>query len=66
LTATIHDVARRAKVSVTTVSRAMTQPHLLRPETRARVLSAAKRLDYHPNRAARSLITGKTGNIGIS
>jgi DNA-binding LacI/PurR family transcriptional regulator len=65
LTATIHDVARRAKVSVTTVSRAMTQPHLLRPETRARVLSAAKRLDYHPNRAARSLITGKTGNIGI-
>jgi ABC-type sugar transport system substrate-binding protein len=30
-----------------------------------RVLKAAHKLAYHPNRAARSLITGKTGNIGI-
>jgi DNA-binding LacI/PurR family transcriptional regulator len=65
MTTTIHDVARRAGVSVTTVSRAMTQPQLLRPATRERVLKAAHTLAYHPNRAARSLITGKTGNIGI-
>ena len=65
MTATIHDVARRAGVSVTTVSRALTQPELLRPATRERVLDAARKLAYHPNRAARSLITGKTGNIGI-
>jgi DNA-binding LacI/PurR family transcriptional regulator len=65
LAATIHDVARRARVSVTTVSRALSQPDLLHPKTRARVLKAASALSYHPNRAARSLITGKTGNIGI-
>ena len=65
MTTTIHDVARRARVSVTTVSRALTQPDLLRSTTRERVLRAAKALAYHPNRAARSLITGKTGNIGI-
>src|SRR5439155_2865370 len=65
VTTTIHDVARRARVSVTTVSRALTQPDLLRSTTRERVLKAAKALAYHPNRAARSLITGKTGNIGI-
>jgi len=65
VTTTIHDVARRARVSVTTVSRALTQPDLLRSTTRERVLRAAKALAYHPNRAARSLITGKTGNIGI-
>jgi DNA-binding LacI/PurR family transcriptional regulator len=65
VTTTIHDVARRAGVSVTTVSRALTQPELLRPTTRERVLKAAHKLAYHPNRAARSLITGQTGNIGI-
>ena len=65
MTKTIHDVARRAGVSVTTVSRALTQPDLLRPTTRERVLKAAHKLAYHPNRAARSLITGQTGNIGI-
>ncbi|HEY2818633.1 MAG TPA: LacI family DNA-binding transcriptional regulator [Casimicrobiaceae bacterium] len=65
MTTTIHDVARRARVSVTTVSRALTQPELLRPSTRLRVLKVAKALAYHPNRAARSLITGKTGTIGI-
>jgi len=65
VTTTIRDVARRARVSVTTVSRALTQPQLLRPTTRERVLKASRELAYHPNRAARSLITGKTGNIGI-
>lgn len=62
---TIHDVARRARVSVTTVSRALTDPRLVRKSTLDRVLAAAKQLAYRPNPAARSLITGKTGNIGI-
>jgi LacI family transcriptional regulator len=65
LAITIHDVARRSRVSLTTVSRAFTQPGLLRAETRERVLAVARDLGYHPNRAARSLITGKTGNVGI-
>jgi len=62
---TIHDVARHAGVSVTTVSRALTDPGLVRQSTRERVVATAQRLAYHPNPAARSLITGKTGMIGI-
>lgn len=63
--ATIHDVAAAAGVSVATVSRAYTTPASVRSATRARVLDAAQRLGYQPNRAARGLITGKTGNIGL-
>src|SRR5207244_9564060 len=62
---TIHDVARRAQVSPSTVSRALSASHLVRGTTRERVLAAAKELGYQPNPAARSLITGRTGNIGI-
>jgi LacI family transcriptional regulator len=62
---TIHDVARRARVSPSTVSRALSASHLVRVSTRDRVLAAAEELGYQPNPAARSLITGRTGNIGI-
>jgi len=62
---TIHDVARRAQVSPSTVSRALSASHLVRGTTRERVLAAAKELGYQPNPAARSLITGRTGNLGI-
>lgn len=62
---TIHDVAKAARVSPSTVSRAYTMPELLRPDTRERVLAAAHSLGYHPNKAARGLITGRTGNIGV-
>jgi DNA-binding LacI/PurR family transcriptional regulator len=65
LAATIRDVARRARVSVATVSRAFTQPSLLSPATLVRVRNAAQALAYQPNKAARSLITGKTGALGI-
>jgi LacI family transcriptional regulator len=43
----------------------LAEPHLLRQSTLERVLAIARQLAYHPNPAARSLITGKTGNIGI-
>jgi DNA-binding LacI/PurR family transcriptional regulator len=62
---TIHDVARRAAVSPSTVSRALSASHLVSGPTRDRVLAAAKELSYQPNLAARSLITGRTGNLGI-
>lgn len=62
---TIHDVARRAEVSPSTVSRALSASHLVATSTRDRVLAAAKELGYQPNPAARSLITGRTGNLGI-
>lgn len=62
---TIHDVAKAARVSPSTVSRAYTMPDLLRTDTRERVLAAARELGYQPNRAARGLITGRTGNVGL-
>jgi LacI family transcriptional regulator len=40
-------------------------PDLVRPQTRERVLATAARLGYAPNRAARGLITGRTGNLGL-
>jgi DNA-binding LacI/PurR family transcriptional regulator len=61
----IRDVARRANVSPATVSRAFAEPGLVRHETLQRVLAVAEELHYRPSRAARSLKTGKTGNIGV-
>jgi DNA-binding LacI/PurR family transcriptional regulator len=63
--ASIHEVARRAEVSASTVSRAFNAPDLLHPATLARVLEVAGTLGYQPNRAARGLITGTTGNLGL-
>src|SRR5947209_7738429 len=62
---TIHDVARRAQVSASTVSRALSASHLVRGTTRDRVLAAVRELGYQPNPAAQTLITGRTANIGI-
>src|SRR4051812_33452352 len=59
------DVATRAGVTVSTASRALARPEMVRPETRDRVEQAAAELGYAPNRAARSLITGRTGVIAI-
>jgi LacI family transcriptional regulator len=65
MTATVKDVARAAGVSPATVSRALSSPGKVRPETRDRVRRAAAELGYSPNRAARGLITGRTGNVGL-
>jgi DNA-binding LacI/PurR family transcriptional regulator len=65
LPASIHDVAALAGVSIATVSRSFTMPEAVREATRASVLAAAAELGYEPNRAARGLITGRTGNVGV-
>ena len=62
---TIKDVARAAGVSASTVCRALSTPELVSPVTRERVRDTAASLGYHPNRAARGLITGRTGNLGL-
>ena len=62
--ATIRDVARAAGVSVATVSRAMNGLDKVLPETRHRVLDAARVLRFTPSGAARSLITRRTDTIG--
>lgn len=65
MSVTIHDVAHRARVSASTVSRAFTTPGMVRTATRERILRVADEVGYRPNRAARGLITGKTANIGL-
>jgi LacI family transcriptional regulator, repressor for deo operon, udp, cdd, tsx, nupC, and nupG len=60
---TIRDVASELGMSVATVSRALSQPELLRPETRERVLSVVAKLGYRPNVLARSLRRGQTHAI---
>ena len=64
---TIVDVANAARVHPSTVSRALSaQPgHILRPETRARVVAAADRLGYHPSALARSLRLRRTLTLGM-
>ena len=63
--ATIRDVAARAGVSVATVSRVLNGKELVREETSAQVLDAARALHYVPNTAARSLSIRRSQTIGI-
>ena len=58
--ARIKDVARLAKVSTATVSRALAYPERVSPEARARVIEAIAKIGYVPNPAARSLRSQKT------
>lgn len=62
---TIRDVAERAKVSISTVSRVLNDTCNVKEDKRARVLDAADALGYTPNPAAQSLHSMKTGAIGI-
>ena len=61
----ILDIAALAGFSKTTVSAVINQHPHVRQETRERVLDAIRQLDYHPNVAARELITSSPMNIGI-
>ena len=65
MAATIREVADRAGVSPSTVSRAFTRPEMVDTATRDRVLDVAGRLGYQPSASARSLRTGRTGAIGV-
>lgn len=59
------DVAREAGCSIATVSRAMSQPGLVQPETLERIQDTASRLGYVPNRKARALVSGQSETIGV-
>ena len=63
--ATLKDVARLANVDVSTVSRALNNTSYVHPDTKARVLAAAKELGYHPNVAARALRQGRGHILGV-
>jgi DNA-binding LacI/PurR family transcriptional regulator len=61
----MRDVARASGVSYQTVSRVINEQERVHPETRARVLAAVEALGYHPNSAARALVTGRGSTIAV-
>lgn len=63
----LEDVAARANVHVSTVSRVLNRRDgdAIRPETRERIFRAARELRYRPNALARALKTSTTGAIGL-
>jgi LacI family repressor for deo operon, udp, cdd, tsx, nupC, and nupG len=63
--ASMADVATRAGVSVSTVSRALRGSSLVSPATTARVREAADELSFAISRAASSLATGRLGRIAL-
>jgi LacI family transcriptional regulator len=62
---TIRDVARRAGVSISTVSRVLNNTCAVNEQKRQQVLEAAQVLGYSPNPAARSLLGKRTGGLGV-
>ncbi len=61
----ISDVAEKAKVSVTTVSRVLNNRGYISDKTRQAVHQAMKDLDYYPNELARSLFKKRTNIVGL-
>ncbi|WP_067843046.1 LacI family DNA-binding transcriptional regulator [Amphibacillus sediminis] len=61
----IKDVAKKAGVSVTTVSRVMNNRGYIGEETRKKVEEAIKELDYSPNQIARALLSNQSHLIGL-
>jgi LacI family transcriptional regulator len=62
---TIKDVARKAEVSVATVSRVFSGANVVREETSRRIRDIAAQLRYTPHVGARSLTTSKTHTLGV-
>ena len=60
----LADVARAAGVSLATASRALSEPGMVRDDTRGRVEQAVAMLGYVPHGAARALATSRTRTIG--
>ncbi|MFA3784200.1 LacI family DNA-binding transcriptional regulator [Melioribacteraceae bacterium 4301-Me] len=65
MSTTIKDVAKKAGVSIATVSLAIQNNSRISTATRNKVLRVIKELNYHPSRSAKGLVTKTTGNIGF-
>ncbi len=61
----IKDIARAAGVSHSTVSRALSNSPLVKPETKARIQRLAREMGYSPDARARSLVMGQTRTVGV-
>ncbi len=63
--ATIHDVAKKAQVSISTVSRVLNGTAFVKSEVKKRVEDAIQELAYQPSPAARSLRVNRSHIIGL-
>ncbi|MBW4565076.1 MAG: LacI family transcriptional regulator [Mojavia pulchra JT2-VF2] len=61
----IEDIARKAGVSHTTVSRALRDSPLISPQVREEIKKIAREMNYVPNAIAQSLQTQRTNTIGV-
>jgi LacI family transcriptional regulator len=64
-TLSIHEVARRAKVSIATVSRTINGVPTVAPQLSRRVWKVVEELGYYPNTQARSLVSGRSRIFGL-
>ncbi len=62
---TIDDIAERARVSKSTVSRVLSGSAVVAQPKRAAVLKVIEELDYRPNIFAQSLVSGRSFTIGV-
>ena len=62
----IYEVARRAGVSASTVSRVLSRPNVVSPDTRRRVLETVEQMGYAPNSIARNLRTRRSNKILVT
>ncbi|EFM09383.1 transcriptional regulator, LacI family [Paenibacillus curdlanolyticus YK9] len=65
MSVTIKDISKQVGVSYSTVAKALNNSPLVKEETKRKVVEAAASLGYRPNLAARSLVTKRTGLVGI-
>lgn len=63
--ATLKDLSRTLGLSVTQISRALNGHDDVNADTRKRVISAAKAMNYQPNISARKLASGRSGIVGL-
>ncbi len=61
----IRDIAREAKVSVSTVSRVLNDSGYVKSSTRKAVMSAIDKMNYYPNAIARSMVKRQSHIIGL-
>jgi DNA-binding LacI/PurR family transcriptional regulator len=61
----IREIARRAKVSTATVSRAINRVPTVDPQLAKRVWKVVEELGYYPNTQARALVSGKSRIFGL-
>lgn len=65
MAATLKDIAQLCGVNVSTVSRSLTGSYGVHGETRRKVMEAAAKLNYHPNRVARAMATGRSHTLAL-